>query len=102
MSSRKEECSRSSDGKDADTKYATEERTSRVGDNRIERLFIKAHKQQEIRVSWWPDGRMANRPLDVTEADFITLIAQGMADGVLSGQFLSKLILATAAATASS
>jgi len=35
-----------------------------IGDNRIERLFIKEHKQVEIRVSWWPDGRMANRPLD--------------------------------------
>ncbi len=38
---------------------------------------------------------MANRPLDVTEADFVTLIAQGIADGVLSGQFLPKLIVAT-------
>ena len=55
-----------------DTKYATEQCTTKVGDNRIERLFIKAHQQVEIRVSWWPDGRMANRPLDVTEADFIT------------------------------
>ena len=85
-----------------DTKYATERRTSRVGDNRIERLFIKAQKQEEIRVSWWPDGRMANRPLDVTERDFIKLIAQGIADGVLSGQFLSRLIVASAAATVSS
>jgi hypothetical protein len=37
-----------------DTEYATEQCTTRVGDNRIERLFIKAHKQVEIRVSWWP------------------------------------------------
>jgi hypothetical protein len=44
---------------------------------------------------------MANRPLDVTEADFIKLIAQGIADGVLIGQFLPKLIVATATATAS-
>ena len=84
-----------------DTDYATERRTSRVGDNRIERLFITAHRQEEIRVSWWPDGRMANRPLDVTEADFVTLLAQGIADGVLSGQFLPQLIVAAAAAKAS-
>jgi hypothetical protein len=84
-----------------DTEYATEQCTSKVGDNRIERLFIKAHKQVEIRVSWWPDGRMANRPLDVTEADFIKLLAQGIADGVLSGVFLPKLIAAAATATAS-
>lgn len=84
-----------------DTKYATEQRTSKIGDSRIERLFIKEHKQVEIRVSWWPDGRMANRPLDVTEVDFIKLIAQGIADGVLSGQFLPKLIATTATAKAS-
>jgi hypothetical protein len=81
-----------------DTKYATEQRTSRIGESRIERLFIKEHKQVEIRLSWWPDGRMANRPLDVTEADFIELLAQGIADGVLSGQFIAKLIAKTAAA----
>jgi hypothetical protein len=86
-------------GKMRDTKYATEQCTAKVGENRIERLFIKAHRQEEIRVSWWPKGRMANRPLDVTEEDFVTLIAQGIADGVLSGQFLSKLIVATATAT---
>ena len=84
-----------------DTKYATEQRTSKIGDNRIERLFVKKHKQVEIRVPWWPDGRMANRPLDVTEADFIKLIALGITDGVLSGQFLPKLTVASAAATAS-
>jgi hypothetical protein len=81
-----------------DTRYAREERTTKVGDNRIERLFVKANKQEEIRISWWPEGRMANRPLDVTEADLITLIAQGIADGVLSGQFLPRLITAAAKA----
>ena len=42
-----------------DTQYATELRTSKIGDNRIERLFIKEHKQVEIRVSLvtrWTDG----------------------------------------------
>jgi hypothetical protein len=84
-----------------DTRYATEQCTSKIGDNRLERLFIKASRQEEIRVSWWPDGRMANRPLDVTEVDFIKLLAQGIADGVLSRQFLPKLILSAATATAS-
>ena len=84
-----------------DTKYATEQRTSKIGDNRIERLFIKEHKQVEIRVSWWPDGRMANRPLDVTEGDFVALIAQGIVDAVLSSQFLPKLIVVAAAASGS-
>jgi hypothetical protein len=44
---------------------------------------------------------MANRPLDVTEPDFIALLAQGIADGVLSGQFLPKLVAAAAIAKAS-
>ena len=84
-----------------DTKYAREQRTSKIGENRIERLFVKAHQQEEIRLSWWPEGRMANRPLDVTEADFIALLAQGIADGVLSSQFLPKLLTAAATAKAS-
>jgi hypothetical protein len=59
------------------------------------------HKQLEIRVSWWPDGRMANRPLDVTEAEFIKLIAQGIARRRARRAVSTKLIVPTAAATAS-
>ena len=83
------------------TRYAEERRTSKIGDSRIERLFVRETNQEEIRMSWWPKGRMANRPLDVNESDFIDLIAQGIVDGVLSPQFLPKLITAAALRKAS-
>jgi hypothetical protein len=67
-------------------------RTSRKGDIRIERLLIKSSGQEEIRLSCWPDGQMANRPLDVPEDEFIALLAQGVTNGVLSSRFVFRLI----------
>jgi len=71
-----------------DTKYAEELARSVLtfpgGDEaRIERLVIKATGSTEIRLSWWKDGKMMMRPLDLGEADFFKLIAQGFRDGVL-------------------
>ena len=79
-----------------DTEYAAELASSRLGDIRIERLFVKPENQEEIRISWWPEGRMANRPVDVPEKDLITLLARGIREGVLSAQFLPKLIVKAA------
>jgi hypothetical protein len=84
-----------------DTSYAEERATSSVGANRIERIYVKEFRQEEIRLSWWPNGKMAPRPLDVPEEQLIELVAKGIADGVLSGQFLPKLIVAAAQAAAS-
>ncbi len=75
-----------------DTPYARELRTSRRGENRIERLLIKSSGQEEIRLSWWPEGQMANRPMDVPEDEFIALLAQGVTQGVLSSRFVFRLI----------
>lgn len=71
-----------------DTEYATEIASSALkcqsGDEaRIERLLIKASGQEEIRFSWWKDGRMMMRPLDLTEEDLFRLLVQGIRDGVL-------------------
>jgi hypothetical protein len=71
-----------------DTDYASELATSILklpgGDEaRIERLRIKSSDSVEIRMSWWKDGRMMMRPLDLGELDFLRLIAQGLRDGVL-------------------
>jgi hypothetical protein len=77
-----------------DTPYATERATFALGDSRIERIYVKEEQQEEIRISWWPGGNMANRPLDVPEDQLIALIAGGIQQGVLSAQFLPKLIVA--------
>ena len=67
-------------------------RTTRKGDHRIERLLIQSSGQEEIRLSSWPEGQMANRPMDVPEDEFIALLAQGIAHGVLSSRFVFRLI----------
>jgi hypothetical protein len=80
-----------------DTDYARELASTAIGDVRIERLFVKAENQEEIRLSWWPNGNMANRPLDLPEAQLVELLAEGIRRGVLSPQFLPRLIIATGA-----
>jgi hypothetical protein len=80
-----------------DTEYARELASVAIGDNRIERLFVKSEDQEEIRFSWWPDGRMANRPLDIPEEQLVALLAKGISEGVLSPRFLPRLIVAAAA-----
>jgi hypothetical protein len=74
-----------------DTLYATEEATAKVENCRIERLFVKSENQIEIRFSWWPDGNMANRPLDVPEPLLLNLLAEAIRKNVFSGTFLSGL-----------
>ena len=71
-----------------DTKYAREIARSVIqwpGDSeaRIERLEIKSSGTIEIRLSWWKGGQMMPKPLDLSEHDFMRLIAQGFRDGVL-------------------
>jgi hypothetical protein len=79
-----------------DTDYATELASIAIGDSRLERLFVKDENQEEIRLSWWPNGNMANRPLDIPEEQLIALLARGIQGGVLSSVFLPKLIVAAA------
>lgn len=75
-----------------DTRYAEELATATVGENRIERLWVKGEQQEEIRLSWWPGGRMMPRPLDLSEAGLVALLAEGVREGVLSGTFVARLI----------
>ena len=75
-----------------DTRYAREIRsaTDSVGQT-IERLFIKEHKREEIRFSWWKDGRMVVRPLDLPEEELLPLMKDAVAKGVSSERFLRSL-----------
>lgn len=77
-----------------DTKYAREIATGCFTyDNeeaRIERLFVKALNQEEIRFSWWKNGKMAPRPLDLPEKDLLKLLESGFED-VFSMNFLISL-----------
>ncbi len=73
-----------------DTDYATEIRTT-GGEERIERLFVKESGVEEIRFSWWPNGKFAPRPLDMPEGDLLVLIGRAISNGVFSDDFLKGL-----------
>ena len=74
-----------------DTTYATELATAEINQCRIERLFVKSENQVEIRFSWWVDGRMANRPLDLPEHELLPLLRKAIEKGVFSEGFLREL-----------
>ena len=75
-----------------DTPYATEIETASdsIGQT-IERLFVKEHGREEIRFSWWKDGQLMIRPLDLPEDELLPLMKTAMAKGVFSQRFLSDL-----------
>lgn len=58
---------------------------------RIERLMMKADGAEEIRFSWWRDGRFQTRPLDLPESDLLPLFAKAIGADVFSDEFLRGL-----------
>jgi hypothetical protein len=81
-----------------ETEYAKELVPSvEIDECRIERLYVKGEKQVEIRLSWWPGGVLAPRPLDVTEDHLIALLAESIRKGVVGPTFLPSLIVACCA-----
>jgi hypothetical protein len=81
-----------------ETKYAKELREpgsfkwpDGISEARIERLLIKETEVEEIRFSWWKDGKIATRPLDIGEDDLIALFEDAVAKGVFTDTFKAKL-----------
>lgn len=73
-----------------DTDYAMElippavlEYSDGTNQARLERLYVKAPATIEIRLSWWKNGRMQLRPLDLPEEELWELLALGIREGVL-------------------
>lgn len=58
---------------------------------RIEKLLIKETGEEEIRFSWWKAGKLAIRPLDLSEEDLVRLFSDAIAKEVFSDDFKSKL-----------
>jgi hypothetical protein len=54
---------------------------------RIEKLHIKRTGEQEVRFSWWKDGKMLPRPLDLSEDDLIALLRDAVAKDVFTPAF---------------
>jgi hypothetical protein len=81
-----------------DTDYATELVTASYpfpesdgAESRAERLYIKSLQQEAIRFSWWKDGRMMMRPLDIREGELLGLLREALSKGVFSDEFLVAL-----------
>lgn len=74
-----------------DTNYAREIASADLGGSRIERIHIKETDTEEIRFSWWKDGRFQARPLDLSEDDLLALFGQAIGKGVFSDDFLKGL-----------
>ena len=75
-----------------DTGFATEIKT--VSDQfgqTIERIFVKEYQRDEIRFSWWKDGRLAPRPLDLPESELLPLMKDAIKNGVFSPEFIAGL-----------
>ena len=53
------------------------------GEARLERILIKETGIEEIRLSWWKNGNIVPRALDLSEHAFWKLIGQGIVEGVL-------------------
>lgn len=75
-----------------ETQYARWLRTSNpANDRRIERIHVKKNERDEIRFSWWPNGRFAPRPLDLPEDELLPLFRNAIEENVFSTEFLIGL-----------
>ena len=75
-----------------DTDYAREIVSVENNGCKIERLFVKELNQEEIRFSWWKNGRMMNRPLDLPEDELLVLLELACNENVFTDEFKLKLI----------
>jgi hypothetical protein len=73
------------------TPYADEIVSADVDGYRIEKLFVKDKAREEIRFSWWKEGRFMSRPLDLPEDELLQLFRKAIQEGVFSERFLSDL-----------
>lgn len=73
------------------TNYADELATGISGDARVERLQVHGTGDVEIRFSWWKNGNIATRPLDVTEEHLLDLMRSGILAGVFTDAFMKQL-----------
>lgn len=62
------------------------------GEARAERITIKKTAATAYRFSWWKDGRLAPRPLDLEPAELLKLIQVASEKDVFPVDFKLKLI----------
>lgn len=61
---------------------------------RAERLLVKDSGEEEIRFSWWSNGNIVPRPLDMPESQWVELFKAAVRQGVFTDDFRKSLIRA--------
>lgn len=54
-------------------------------------MLIRASGEEEIRFSWWKNGKMVTRPLDLSENDLIEFFQSALDNEVFTAKFKSDL-----------
>jgi hypothetical protein len=71
--------------------YASKIAHGEVDECRIERIHVTEFDRDEIRFSWWPNGKFVPQALDVTESHLLDLMAAAIKEGVFKQDFLTGL-----------
>jgi hypothetical protein len=58
---------------------------------RLERLLIKSTGVEEIRLSWWKDGKLMRAPADLPEEGLLELFRKGVRAHLFTPEFLNGL-----------
>jgi hypothetical protein len=79
-----------------ETRYAKVLAEAVIGDQdghqaKAERLFIKKEGTEELRFSWWYQGRFMPRPLDMEESEWVKLFREAIKEGVFTQEFIKNL-----------
>ena len=65
-----------------------------VGDGdecRVELLHVKDRNSEEIRFSWWRNGKYIRHSLELTEDQLLDLFRKGIINGVFKPDFRQRL-----------
>jgi hypothetical protein len=71
--------------------YAKKISYGEVDECRIERIHVTKLDREEIRFSWWPNGKFVPKALDVTESHLLDLMESAIKEGVFTQDFLTGL-----------
>jgi hypothetical protein len=73
------------------TRFGEVLQQAELGGHRIERLRVKKGRHEDIRFSWWKDGKFIPQALSMPEEKLLTLICRAIDKGVFTPDFSNAL-----------